>query len=124
MYRKYKIATTISAQNLDQLKTPNSRENYQKTILANCANKIFTGGATIEDLEWWSQEFGTHREWTMKDDINFDTGKYESKHGDVQWKFVPNFKAGKLQTLGAKACAYKVRASNGKSLVGPANLKY
>ena len=124
MYRKYRVATTISAQNLDQLNVGSEKENYQKTILSNCANKIFTGGATIEDLEWWSKEMGTHREWVMSDTIDFAKMEYESKHSGVTWKFVENFKPGKLQTLPANSCAFKIRQINGKHLVGPGKLSY
>lgn len=124
MYRKYKIGTTISAQNLSQLDVPTSKENFKQTILANCASKIFTGNATIEDLQWWSEEFGKKREWSMKNDINFDKMQYEAKHGDVKWEFVYWFKPGKLQTLGTKECAYKIRGNNGKPIIGPGKLVY
>ena len=109
MYRKYKVGTTISVQNLSQLDTPTSKESYRNTILANCASKIFTGNAPIDELEWWERELGQHREWTFKNDINFDKMQYEAKHGDVKWAFVANFKAGKLQAFGTKDCAYKIR---------------
>lgn len=120
MYRKYKVGTVISAQNLKQLEVDNERQ----TILANCANKIFTGGGVIEELNWWSDEFGQKREWNMSNTIDFDKGSYESKHGGVEWKFVPYFKPGKLQALGQRDCAYKVRNSGGKSLAGQGKLNY
>lgn len=124
MYRKYKIGTTISAQNLAQLEPANSKEGFKQTILSNCANKIFTGGATIEELEWWGNEFGQRREWTFGNTIDFKTMEYDSKHGNVDWKFVPYFKPGKLQALGAKDCAYKVRGSNGKPMAGQGKLSF
>ena len=123
MYRKYKIATTISAQNLEQLESSTSKGSKQ-TILANCANKIFTGGGSIEELEWWGNEFGQKREWTMSNTIDMDKMKYDSKHGGVEWKFIPYFKPGKLQSLGQKDCAYKVRGSNGKPMAGQGKLNY
>lgn len=124
MYRKYRVGTTISVQNLSQLDSPTSKETYRNTILANCANKIFTGNAPIDELNWWEGELGQHREWTFKNDINFDTMKYEAKHGDVKWAFTPNFKAGKLQAFGNKDCAYKIRGENGKPIYGPGKLNY
>ena len=124
MYRKYKIGTTISAQNLSQLETPTERENFRHVILSNCASKIFTGGGTVEDLQWWEVQLGQHREWDMSNSIDFDKMKYESKHGGVSWKFIPNFKVGKLQTLGTKDCAYLIRASNGKPLAGQGKLNF
>lgn len=124
MYRKYKIGTTISAQNLEQLNISNSKENFKQTILSNCANKIFTGNASTEELEWWSKEFGEKREWKMQNTIDFDKMQYDSKHGGVEWKFVPYFKPGKLQSFGQKDCAYKIRGSNGKPLAGQGKLNY
>ena len=123
MYRKYKIGTTISAQNLEQLESSTSKSSKQ-TILANCSNKIFTGGGTIDELEWWGNEFGQKREWSMQNSIDFDKMKYDSKHGNVEWKFVPYFKPGKLQSLGQKDCAYKVRSSSGKPMSGQGKLNY
>lgn len=120
MYRKYKVGTIISSQNLEQLNVSGAK----KTILSNCVNKIFTGGGVIDELEWWSSEFGQKREWSMGNTIDFDKMKYDSKHGSVEWKFTPYFKPGKLQTLGQKDCAYKVRGSNGKPMVGPGKFNY
>lgn len=123
MYRKYKVGTTISAQNLEQLDSSNSKGSKQ-TILANCANKIFTGGGNIEELTWWEKEFGQKREWTMQNSIDFDKMKYDSKHGGVKWEFIPYFKAGKLQSLGTKDCAYKIRGGSGKPMAGQGKLNF
>ena len=120
MYRKYKVGTVISAQNLEQLNVSGAKQ----TILSNCASKIFTGGGVISELEWWSSEFGQKREWAMGNTIDFDKMKYDSKHGSVKWDFTPYFKPGKLQTLGQKECAFKIRGSNGKTVVGPCKFNY
>ena len=124
MYRKYKIGTVISAQSLTQLESPGQKENYKITILSNCANKIYTGGATIEELNWWSDEFGTRREWVYTNSMDMEKMEYDPKYGGVKWDFVKYFKPGKLQTFTSKDCAYKVRGSNGKPLVGPSRLNY
>ena len=92
--------------------------------MANCANKIFTGGGNIEELNWWEKEFGQKREWTMQNSIDFDKMKYDSKHGGVKWDFTPYFKAGKLQSFGQKDCAYKIRSSSGTSKAGQGKLGY
>lgn len=119
MYRKYKVSTVISAQGLTQLESPGQKENYKSIILANCANKIFTGNAPIEELEWWSAEFGKKREWTMSNTIDFDKMEYEAKHGNVKWAFVDYFSAGKLQgAITDKKAAYKIKDLGGKNLVG------
>lgn len=120
MYRKYKVGTVICAQNLEQLNVAGAKQ----TILSNCASKIFTGGGVISELEWWSSEFGQKREWSMSNSIDFDKGKYDAKHGNVEWKFTPYFKPGKLQTLSQKECAFKIRGSNGKPVVGPGKFNY
>ena len=124
MFRKYKVGATISAQNLSQLNTPSSKENFRQTILANCANKIFTGNGTNEDLEWWSTEMGQHREWSFSDTIDFAKGAYDSKHGNVSWKFVANFSAGKLQSFSLKDCAFKLRSESGKPLAGQGKMGF
>ncbi len=121
MYRKYKIGTTISAQNLAQL---DIHKTVKQTIISNCANKIFTGNGDIDELKWWSDEFGTKREWSYSNSMDMDKMKYDSKYGNVEWKFVLHFKPGKLQTLGTKDCAYKIRGENGKPMVGQGKLSY
>ena len=124
MYRKYCVGTTISAQNLKQLESHSSRTNFRQTILANCGSKIFTGNGTPEDLEWWSKEFGTHREWTYKNNMDMNKLEYDSKYSDVKWSFVTDFKVGKLQSLKFKRCAYKIKADNGKPQVGEGVLSF
>ena len=125
MYRKYRVGSVISAQNLAQLSTTKAKENLKTTLLSNCASKIFTGNGVVDELNWWSAEFGKIREWTFKNDINFNTGKYEDKHGDVKWEYINVFSAGKLQgMLTDKKCAYKIRDLGGKYLIGPGNFNY
>ena len=84
----------------------------------------FPGNATIEELQWWSEEFGKKREWTMGNTIDFNKMEYEAKHGNVKWEFVYWFKPGKLQTFGTKDCAYKIRGENGKPDIGQGKLNY
>ena len=124
MYRKYKVGTTISVQSLQQLETPELAVNYRSTILANCASKVFTGNGEYDELVWWEGEFSNHREWTYKNDMDMEKMEYSPKYSGVSWEYVANFKAGKLQGLGAKECAYKIRASNGRSMVGPGSLSF
>ncbi|MBR3002396.1 MAG: TraM recognition domain-containing protein [Clostridia bacterium] len=123
MYRKYRVSTVITIQNLSQLDTPNVKEHYRETILSNCANKIFTGNADVTELEWWSKELGTHREWVVSDSMDFKKGEYDPKH-NVKWDFVSNFKVGKLQTLKKNVFAYLIKNSSGKSVGGAGKFKY
>ena len=125
MYRKYRVATTISAQNLDQLETPATKENYKTTILSNCANKIFTGNGTIEELQWWSSEFGKRREWVYTSDIDFEKMEYDSKRKGVDWKYVDYFSPGKLQgAVRDKNAVFKIKDLGGKFLVGLGKFNY
>lgn len=124
MYRKYKIGTTISAQNLEQLGNSKEKGKLKQTILSNCASKIFTGHASIDELEWWSNEFGNKREWVYTESLKTDTVEMDPKYNNISWKFVPYFKTGKLQTLATKDCAYKIRGGNGKPMVGLGRLNY
>ena len=125
MYRKYRVATTISAQNLDQLETPATKENYKTTILSNCANKIFTGNGTIEELQWWSSEFGKRREWVYTSDIDFEKMEYDSKGKGVDWKYVDYFSPGKLQgAVRDKNAVFKIKDLGGKFLVGLGRFNY
>lgn len=117
LYRKYRVGIVISAQNLRQL-GEQKRSKYRETILANCSNKFIFGNNTPEDNEWWELELGTKREWTFK--YNYDTEKiqYDSKYNDALFKWKPNYTAGKVQSLKAKQCMYKVKDLKGKNLVG------
>ncbi len=125
MYRKYRVGTVISAQNLAQLETPKSRENYKHTILSNCSNKIFTGNAVISELEWWSAEFGSHREWTYNVNLDTEKMKYTPQYGNVKWSYVNYFSPGKLQgMLTDKMCAYKIKDIGGRLMVGPGRFNY
>ena len=124
MYRKYKIGTTISAQNLAQLETPHSKKNYRSTILSNCASKIYTGGTVSEEVEWWQHEFGTKRQWTYSNTIDFKTNTYDSKHGSVKWAYVDNFKVGTFVAMPLKSCLYKIRDTGGKPIIGTGGLNF
>ena len=125
MYRKYKVGAIISAQNLAQLDTPSTKDNLKNTLLSNCANKVFTGNAVIEELQWWSAEFGKKREWVMSNTIDMDKMKYDSKHGGVEWKFIDYFSPGKLQGgITDKKAAYKIKNIGGAYMAGLAKLNY
>ena len=113
LYRKYKVGITISAQNLRQL-GQKSGSKYRETILANCYNKFVFGNNSMEDNEWWSKEIGQIREWKFGYTYLSDEVKYDSKLGSPELKYKQRFEAGKIQSLGAKVCAYKIKGTNGK----------
>ena len=126
MFRKYKVGTTIATQNLAQLQPGGSKEHHFKsTILSNCASKIFTGNADYDELVWWSNEFGTRREWTYSNSMDMSKMEYDPKYGSVKWDFVKYFKEGKLQSaLTNNTCAFKILNDVGKHAIGLGKLRF
>jgi hypothetical protein len=118
MYRKYRVATTISVQNLAQLDTPTTKENYRNIILSNCPSKIFTGSAIPSDLDWWATEFGKIRAWTFSNNMDMSKMEYDSKYGNVKYDWESYFPAGKLANLPLKSCAFRIKKDNGLFTVG------
>ncbi len=127
LYRKYRVGTIISAQNLDQLGNKNTSK-YRQTILSNCGNKVVFGGNTYEDNEWWFHEFGTKRKWNFKNDYHKNPAKgeagYDEKLAGIEWGWQPYFKPEKLQTLKFKSCAYKIRTVKGTLQIGPGSVDF
>ena len=123
LYRKYKVGIIISAQNLRQL-GEHSKSRYRETILSNCYNKFIFGNNSTEDNEWWSKEIGEIREWSFKHDYETDKVQYSSKYGDAQLKYKARFTPGKIQNLGAKICAYKIKTTSGKYSGGLIKVDY
>ncbi len=124
LYRKFRVATTISIQSISQLELHGQKENYKSLILSNCASKIFTGNGEWDELEWWAKEFGTHREWTYTNNMDMDKLEYDAKAGSVKWAWVETVRAGKLQTLKQSQGAYKIRQANGSPRCGVGNFTY
>ena len=118
LYRKYKVATTITAQNLAQLEANAPAMKYKDTILSNCASKIFMGDATPEELEWWEKEFTKRREWFYKNNMDMSKLQYDSKLGDVSYGWANFFAANKLGTLSFKFAAVKLKTEGGNFNVG------
>lgn len=123
LYRKYKVGIIISAQNLRQLGEA-SRSHYRETILANCYNKFVFGNNSMEDNEWWSKEIGEIREWSFTYNYDTEKTKYDSKYNNAQLKYKVRFEPGKIQSLPAKVCAYKIKTAAGKALGGLMKVDY
>ena len=122
VYRKYRVATVISAQNLAQIKSKG--ENLGNTILANCANKLVFGNNTPEDNAWWSREIGDKKEWTVDHSgYNFAKDAYDDK-GKVTYGNSLKYKEGKVQALKFKRCMYKIRNLSGKIENGTAKVDF
>lgn len=124
LYRKFKVAPTISVQSLSQLEVHGQKDNFRALILSNCANKIFTGNAEWDEIEWWSNELGSHREWVYKQNIDTDKVEYDAKYGDVKWTYVSNVKAGKLQALTLGKCGYKIKGDKARQFAGTGKFEF
>jgi hypothetical protein len=127
LYRKYRVGTIISSQNLSQFGTNSlltNSQSYRQTILANCTTKVIFGNNTPEDNEWWEKELGDKRRWMFTHDYKTDQGKYDDTYKSIKWQWIPNFKAGKVQALKFKYIIYKTKDLSGKSLVGQAKIDF
>ena len=119
MYRKYRVATTISAQSISQFAIPDNKSNFNSVVLANCASKIYTGGATpYEELEWWQNEIGKWKQWQMSQDYDAKTGTMSSSIKTPKRGFEIKMQWNRLQNLGQNGCGYKIVADNGRNDIG------
>lgn len=124
MYRKYRVATVISIQNLDQLNLRNDNKRYRNTVIANCRNKVVFGNNSPEDNEWWSKELGDEKKWRMKFNYDMQKDAYDAKATDVSYRPEAKFKPGKIQGLKFKQCIYKIAGENGKYVNGTGLLNF
>ena len=114
LYRKYRVGTIVSVQNLSQLEGDARDSGFKDTILSNCGTEIFFGNNTPEDNAWWEKELGQKRDWKSKADYNLDKGEYEHKLGGIEYGWAAILPAGKIQTLGFKSCGYKTKDVKGR----------
>ena len=124
LYRKYKVATTITAQNLAQLEGDSTKSKYRETILANCASKIFTGDGVPEELEWWEKEFTMRRTWSYSNSMDMNKLEYDSKYGSVKYEWEKYFAANKLATMAFKNCAVKLKTDGGRFDIGEGKFNF
>lgn len=122
IYRKYRVATVVSAQNLDQLRA--NGKGLGDTIIANCSNKIVFGNNSPEDNEWWSKEIGDEKGWHSSRSYDLEKQKYDSKAGGLAYGNSIKYKPGKVQSLKFKKCMYKIRDGKGKLLNGTAKVDF
>ena len=124
LYRKYKVATVITAQNLAQLEANAPEMKYKETILSNCASKMFVGGGTPTELEWWEKEFMLRREWKYKNNMDMGNLEYDSKYSDVRYDWSNYFKANKLANLPFKHVAVKLKTEKGNFQIGEGTFNF
>lgn len=117
LYRKYRVGSIISSQNLDQFNTEQG-DTYKKVIIANSTTKLVFGNNSPEDNKWWEEEFGKKREWQYGSNYDTAKGEYEKKLNSVKYGWTSYANAGKIQTLKFKGCVYKTKNTIGKLQVG------
>lgn len=126
VYRKYKVGNILSAQTLSQL--ADEKGNFKDEILANCVNKAIFGNALPEDVTWWQTELEEKREWDWNKSYETDPDKknygYDSKLASINYKWKPNYMAGKIKSLKGKQILFKVKNSKGKSYVAKGKLDF
>ena len=129
LYRKYRVGPIVSAQNLAQIGPEKSE--YRQTIAANSTTKMIFGNNSPEDNEWWQKELGDKREWRYQKDYHTQDAKkgdgnpgYDETYKNIEWKWIPNYMAGKVQALKFKQLIYKTKDLKGKNIVGKTKLDF
>ena len=117
IYRKFKIGTIFTTQNLTAL-PGGIGGKFAQTLISNAATKVSFGNSTPEEYNWWMQEFGKRREWGINNNYKKENGEYSSDLGGVKWGWEDTMKLGKLQGLGFKSIEYKTKDKKGKHSVG------
>ena len=127
VYRKYKVGNILSAQTLSQL-SGEETGNFKDEILANCVNKAIFGNALPEDVQWWQTELQDKREWSWTSNYETNSEKdsygYDTKLNGIEYKWKPNYTAGKIMALKGKQILFKVKDSKGKSYVAKGKLDF
>lgn len=122
LYRKYKVSTIVSVQNLSQL--DGSDKKHRQIIVSNCSNKFVFGNNSPEDNEWWSKEIGDKKEWSFTNAYDTAKGEYDPKLSGIKYENKTKYKPGKIQALKFKQSFYKLRNLGGKSDTGVVNLSF
>ena len=112
IYRKYKVSTVVSVQNLAQL--DGADKKHRSTIVANCSNKFVFGNNSPEDNEWWSKEIGEEKRWQFGNTYDTAKGEYDPKLSGIKYGPVTRYQPGKIQALKFKQGFYKLKNLSGK----------
>ena len=119
MYRKYRVGTVISTQNIGQL------GEYRDTIVANCSTKMVFGNNTPEDNEWWSQQMGSRKVWKFTTDYHLEQGNvHGSDLKGAVWDWSVYFKPAALQTFPFKVAGFRSKDSSGKPVVAKVTMDF
>ena len=133
MYRKYKVATTISAQSItmvgsDSTISTDTKKSIQigfsSPILSNCASKVFTGGASIDELNWWSNEIGKWKQWEYKQDYDAKNDSMGTTLKEPKFSYVIKMQPNRLQALSQNKCGFKIMDDSGRHQIGEGTMSY
>ena len=118
IYRKFKIGVILSSQTLEGL------GKSKNIIVSNSPTKITFGNSSPEEMNWWMQEFGKRKEWSVGYSYDKQDGEYSDKLGNPKWGWEDHMKLGKIQGLKFKAVIYKVKNKSGKNVVNFGNVDF
>lgn len=123
LFRKYRCGTLITIQNLSQLTKNRSLAYFKDVIITNTKTQIIFGDMTKEESEFWSKEMGEKKKWKYKRvlaDPSTQEGadKLKQNFMTADIDYTPNYKPGKIFTLGFKTCVYKTKDASGKTIIG------
>ena len=122
MYRKYRVGTVISTQNIDQLDV---FEGSKQTILANCTTKMVFGNNSPKDNEFWSKELGYKKKWLMNVDYHLEPGNnHSSDLKSAKWDWTPYFKPEAIQNFKFKNAGFKSKDEKGKIYAAKVTLNF
>lgn len=135
MYRKYKVATTISAQSITMVGTDTTISNaydkdksvtigFSSPVLSNCYSKIFTGGASIDELNWWSNEIGKWKQWEFSQNYDAKEDKMASTLSNPKFSYVIKMAPNRLQSLAQNKCGFKIANDGGRHEIGEGTMFY
>ena len=138
MYRKYKVATTISAQSVTQMASGETAKysadagkmqiGFNSPIITNCASKVFTGGGSYDELEWWGSEIGKWKQWVYSRDYDGEKDEMSPKFGNPRYTYVLKLPAERLQNLPQTHCGFRIanggKPEHGQGIMYYLNAKY
>ena len=123
IYRKFRIGTIFSIQNLSRLSGGIS-STFSQTLLSNSPTKITFGNNTPEEMNWWMNEFGKRKEWNVGYSYDKSDGEYSNSLSNPQWGWEDHMKLGKIQGLKFKSVIYKIKNKKGKNVVNFGNVDF
>ncbi|MBQ8299433.1 MAG: TraM recognition domain-containing protein [Clostridia bacterium] len=123
LFRKYRVGTLITIQNLSQLTKNRSLAYFKDVIITNTKTQIVFGDMTAEESDFWSKELGNKKKWKYKRVLADPTtqegaDKLKANFMTAETDYKPYYKPAKIVNLAFKTCVYRTKNDSGKSIVG------